>query len=190
MTNDPRPLYTRTAAQFAGLLGTVAPEELALPTPCAEYDVRQLISHVVGVTHRFAVVGEGGDGMAVSLRADGGTDDGWSAAFEDALHRATAAWADDTKLAGEYTVPWGRVPGGAVVGGYVMETLAHTWDLSRALGHRKPLDEELALIVLPLAHQALPADRRGEEVPFAAVREAPADADAYDRLAAWLGRDV
>ena len=190
MTNDPRPLYARTAAQFAGLLGTVAPEELTLPTPCAEYDVRQLISHVVGVTRRFAVVGEGGDGMAVPTHADGVADDGWSAAFADVLQQATAAWADDAKLAGEYTVPWGRVPGGAVVGGYVMETLTHTWDLSRALGHRKPLDEELALVVLPLAHQALPADRRGGEVPFAAVREAPADSDAYDRLAAWLGRDV
>ncbi|MEU0373017.1 TIGR03086 family metal-binding protein [Streptomyces sp. NPDC006283] len=190
MTHDPRTLYARTAAQFAGLLKTVAPGELERSTPCTEYDVRQLISHVVGVTRRFAVIGEGGDGMAVPTHSDGVADEEWSAAFEESLRRATAAWADDAKLAGEYTVPWGRVPGAAAVGGYVMETLAHTWDLSRALGHPVPLDEELALAVLPLAHQALPADRRGEQVPFAAVREAPADADAYGRLAAWLGREV
>lgn len=190
MTNDPRPLYARTAAQFTELLRTLTPEDLALSTPCTEYDVRQLISHVVGVSRRFAVVGEGGDGMAVTTSTDGVADDGWGAAYEEVLRQTTAAWADDAKLAGEYTVPWGRVPGAAVVGGYAMETLTHTWDLSRALGHRIPLDEELALAVLPLARQALPADRRGEEVPFAAVREAPADADAYDRLAAWLGREV
>ncbi|ATW50720.1 TIGR03086 family metal-binding protein [Streptomyces peucetius] len=190
MTNDPRPLYARTAAQFTSLLRTVTPEQLDRSTPCTDYDVRQLLSHVVGVTRRFAVIGQGGDGMAVPTHTDGVTDDGWSAAFEQALRQATAAWAVETKLAGEYTVPWGRVPGAAAVGGYVMETLTHTWDLSRALGHPMPLDEELALAVLPLARQALPADRRGEEVPFAAVREAPADTDAYGRLAAWLGREV
>ncbi|MFF3291502.1 TIGR03086 family metal-binding protein [Streptomyces sp. NPDC003023] len=190
MTNDPRTQYARAAAQFTGLLKTVTAEDLDRATPCAEFDVRQLLSHVVGATRRFAVIGEGGDGMAVRTQTDGVADDGWNSAYEDIQRRATTAWADDAKLAGEYTAPWGRVPGAAVVGGYVMETLTHTWDLSQALGHPLPLDEELAIAVLPMARQALPEDRRGEGVPFAAVREAPADADAYGRLAAWLGRAV
>ncbi|MFF0447205.1 TIGR03086 family metal-binding protein [Streptomyces sp. NPDC004609] len=188
--NDPRPQYERAAEQFAGLLKTVTPDRLGDPTPCSEYDVRALLSHVVGGAHRIADVGEGGEATATPLTMDGVADEGWSAAYDEARHRFAGAWADDARLGQEVTMPWGRVPGAAAVGGFVMETVAHTWDLSKALGHPLPLDQSLAEAVLPAAQAMLPADRRGGEVPFEAVREAPADADAYARLAAWLGREV
>ena len=66
--NDPRPLYERAADQFASLLKTVTPERLGDPTPCTEFDVRALLSHVVGGTHRIATIGEGGDGLSVPAR--------------------------------------------------------------------------------------------------------------------------
>ena len=65
---DPRPLYERAADQFAGLLKTVTPERLGDPTPCTEYDVRALVSHVVGGTHRIAHIGEGGDWLKLTKR--------------------------------------------------------------------------------------------------------------------------
>ncbi|MFF3456476.1 TIGR03086 family metal-binding protein [Streptomyces sp. NPDC002730] len=187
--NDPRPLYERAADQFASLLKTVTPERLGDPTPCTEFDVRALLSHVVGGTHRIATIGEGGDGLSVPARVDGVADDGWTTVYEEARRRFTAAWADDAKLSRLVAVPWAaELPGAAAVGGYVMETLTHTWDLSQALGHPMALDEELAKVILPIAQQVLPADSRGEGVPFAAVQEAPEGADAYGRLASWLGR--
>ena len=188
---DPRPLYERAADQFAGLLKTVTQERLGDPTPCTEYDVRALVSHVVGGTHRIAHIGEGGDWLSVPARMDGIADDGWSAAYEEARARFTAAWSQDAKLGGLVAVPWATaLPGAAAVGGYVMETVTHTWDLSQALGHPLSLDEELAEVILPIAREVLPADSRGEDVPFGTVREAGPDADAYARLAAWLGREV
>ncbi|WP_406731003.1 TIGR03086 family metal-binding protein [Streptomyces sp. NBC_01794] len=188
--NDPRPLYERAADQFASVLKTVTPERLDGPTPCTEFDVRALLSHVVGGVHRIALIGEGGDGLSVPARVDGVADDGWVTAYEEAHRRFTAAWADDTKLTREVTVPWGTVPGAAAVGGYVMETLTHTWDLSWSLGHPLPLDPALAEVILPIAHEVLPPESRAEGAPFGPVREAPEGADAYDRLAAWLGRSV
>lgn len=189
--NDPRPLYERAAEQFAGLVKTVTPDRLDAPTPCPEFDVRALLSHVVGGTHRIALVGEGGDGLSVPARADGIADDGWSAAYDVARSRFGEAWADDAKLARPVTVPWGaEIPGAAAVGGYVMETLAHTWDLSQALGNPLPLEQELAEIILPLAREVLPVEPRGGPVPFGAVQEAPEGSDAYAQLAAWLGRTV
>ncbi|MET7618576.1 TIGR03086 family metal-binding protein [Streptomyces sp. NPDC005408] len=188
--NDPRPLYERAAEQFASLLKLVTPQRLGDPTPCTEYDVRALLSHVVGGTHRIALIGEGGDGLSVPARVDGVADDAWTTAYEAARARFTSAWADGAKLSQEVTVPWGSVPGAGAVGGYVMETLTHTWDLSKALGHPLPLDEELARIILPIAREVLPADSRGGDVPFGEVREAPEGADEYGRLAAWLGRTV
>ncbi len=189
--NDPRPLFEQAADQFASLVKSVPQDRLGDPTPCTEYDVRALLSHVVGATHRFALIGEGGDGMSVPAQVDGVPDDGWTTAYEEAHRRATAAWADDTSLAREVAVPWDpALPGAAAVGGYVMETVTHTWDLSRALGHPLALDQSLAEAILPIAQAVLPPESRVEGVPFGPVREAGAEADAYDRLAAWLGRTV
>ncbi|WP_328536551.1 TIGR03086 family metal-binding protein [Streptomyces sp. NBC_00344] len=189
-TTDLRVLFERAAEQFAALLKTVPVARLDDPTPCGDYDVRALISHVVGATHRFAHIGEGGHFAEVPARMDGVPDDGWGTAYGSAMRRASAAWAVDERLDATVSVPWGDIPGRAAVGGYLMETVTHTWDLTRALAHPLPLDPELADAVLPLARQVLPAARRGGDVPFGPVVSVPEDADVYDRLAAWLGREV
>ncbi|WEO95153.1 TIGR03086 family metal-binding protein [Streptomyces sp. FXJ1.172] len=186
---DPRPLYTRATEQAAALIGSVRPEDLTRPTPCSEFDVRGLLSHVVGGTRRIAVVGEGGDGLAVDPSAEGVGDDGWAAAYDEVRARVLKAWESDERMTGLVRVPWGEVPGHAALAGYVMEIVTHTWDLAEALGHPRELDPELAEFSLANARRVLPDSRpRDERTPFDTRREAAADAGAYDRLAAWLGR--
>ncbi|MES9525766.1 TIGR03086 family metal-binding protein [Streptomyces capoamus] len=187
---DPRPLYTRATEQAASLIKTVRPEQLAAPTPCTEFDVRGLLSHVVGGTRRIAVVGEGGDGLAVEPVAEGVADDGWAAAYDEVRVRALKAWASDERMTSRVRVPWGEVPGHAALSGYVMEIVTHTWDLAEALGHPHELDAELAEFALANAQRVLPDSRpRDARTPFDDRREAPEGADAYGRLAAWLGRE-
>ncbi|MEV3872404.1 TIGR03086 family metal-binding protein [Streptomyces sp. NPDC049906] len=188
--NDPRPLFEQAADQFADVLTAVRPEQLGRPTPCTEFDVRALLSHVVGGTRLYAHLGEGGGYEGALPEVEGVADTEWSAAYEDARRRFTKAWMDDAGLARTVALPWATMSGAETVGSYVLETVTHTWDLSRALGHPVALDQSLAATILPIARAALPADLRGGAVPFAAVREAPAGADAYEQLAAWLGRAV
>ncbi|MFI2208298.1 TIGR03086 family metal-binding protein [Streptomyces sp. NPDC020141] len=199
--NDPRPLFESAADQLARVLRTVTADRLGDPTPCTEFDVRALLVHVVGGTHDMALAaaepgaepadaGEPADAAGppdLSGLVDGGE---WSAAYDRARRRFTAAWAEDARLGRPSTVPWGTVPGAAAVTGFALETAAHTWDLSRALGHPLVLDQGPASAILPAARQAVPAEPRGGPVPFAAVREARPGAEAYERLAAWLGREV
>lgn len=186
---DPRPLYARATEQAAALIRTVRPEDLTCPTPCAEFDVRSLLSHVVGGTRRISVVGEGGDGLAVDPTADGVEDDGWAAAYDEVRARALKAWESDGRMTASVRVPWGEVPGHAALSGYVMEIVTHTWDLSEALGRPRELDPELAEFALANARRVLPDSRpRDAQTPFGTRREAAADAGVYDQLAAWLGR--
>ncbi|WP_186319247.1 TIGR03086 family metal-binding protein [Streptomyces sp. SAJ15] len=185
---DPRPHFERAADQLAALIDAVRPELLTEPTPCAEYDVRALLSHVVGGTHRISHVGEGGAALEVPAEAPGVSDDGWPKAYAEARARLVAAWADDARLTAAVSVPWGEVPGRVALAGYVMEAVAHAWDLARALGDTRPLDAELAEFTLEFVHAALPAERRGGPVPFDAALPALEGADAYGRLAAFLGR--
>ncbi|MFD4553385.1 TIGR03086 family metal-binding protein [Streptomyces sp. NPDC058469] len=185
---DPRPLYTRATEQAAALIRTVRPEQLSSPTPCTEFDVRTLLSHLVGGTHRIATVGEGGDGMAVHPFVDGVDDKGWPTAYDEARTRVRNAWADDARLDALVQVPWGEAPGRIALSGYLMEGVTHTWDLSEALGHPIQLDPELAEFALSIARRVLPDEQRDSDTPFDTAQPVAEEADAYRQLAAWLGR--
>ncbi|MFF8428531.1 MULTISPECIES: TIGR03086 family metal-binding protein [unclassified Streptomyces] len=188
-TIDPRPVYTRATEQAAALIKTVRPDQLDGPTPCTEFDVRALLSHIVGGTRRIAVVGEGGDGLAMHPFADGVADDGWAAAYDEVRVRVLKAWEADERMTSPVRVPWGEVPGHAALSGYVMEIVTHTWDLSEALGHPAELDPELAEFALATARQVLPDSRpRDENTPFDARHRAAEGAGVYEQLAAWMGR--
>ncbi|GAA1384716.1 TIGR03086 family metal-binding protein [Kitasatospora putterlickiae] len=189
-TQDPRPLYRSALDQLEKLIAEAGPETLDRPTPCAEYDLRALLDHVVGGVHRFAYTGEGGLSLDVAAATGGVPDDGWPAALGRARARVTAAWAQDAKLDRPTSVPWGEVSGRDAVGGYVLETVVHAWDIARALDATDRLDERLGEAALAIALAVMPAEPRGGRVPFAPVQPAPAGADAYTRLAAHTGRAV
>jgi uncharacterized protein (TIGR03086 family) len=187
---DPRPLYSRTLDQLEKVFAGITPDELGRPTPCTEYDLRALLGHVIGGIHRIAYVGEGGRALDVSPAVGSIDDTDWSGALARARVRAIAAWADDATLDRIVEVPWGAAPGRMALGGYVMEAVTHTWDIARVVAPDIALDEELALVSLGIAEKVLPAELSREGLPFGPRREVPADADAYTRLAGWLGRSA
>ena len=187
-TMDPRPLHRRAIAQTEAVVAAVSPAQFDLSTPCSEYDVRALLSHIVGGLNRVAIVGEGGDALARPARADGVPDDGWLAAYRAAADRAVAAWADDAGLDALVEVPWGKIPGRFALVGYVQEVLTHGWDLAKATAQPTEGDPELARWALAGARRILPPENRGGDIPFGPVVEVPADAGPYAQLAAWLGR--
>ncbi|GAB3671696.1 TIGR03086 family metal-binding protein [Actinocorallia lasiicapitis] len=188
---DPRPSLALALDQIERLAHRIEPALLDHPTPCTEFDLRTLIGHVVGAVHRIAYIGEGGYFLDVAPATGPIEDTGWPAAVARAKHRAVTAWADDAKLQQQVEVPWGKVPGFAAVGGYVMEVTTHTWDLAQVLDPGAALDPGLAEQALAIATEVLPADIRSDEsLPFGPVQPAPAGADPYTRLAAWMGRST
>ncbi|OEU90326.1 hypothetical protein DB35_03435 [Streptomyces abyssalis] len=192
-SSDPRPLFERAADQMTSLFAAVQPGQLTAPTPCEEFDVGGLLSHVVGGTLRIAQAGEGGGPGEVDPEAkvdsgvSGVPEDGWTEPYARARERFAAAWADDAKLDAPVTVPWGTMPGRFAVAGSVMETVTHSWDLAQALGRQDLLDPALATFALGVARRAVP-EERGEGIPFGPPVHVPEGADEYGLLAAWLGR--
>jgi hypothetical protein len=120
---DPRPVHRQAMTQTESIVAAVEPGQLGNPTPCAEYDVRALLSHIVGGLNRVAIAGEGGDALARPARADDVPDDGWLAAYRAAATRAAAAWTDDAKLDALVELPWGKIPGRFAIAGYIQEVL-------------------------------------------------------------------
>jgi uncharacterized protein (TIGR03086 family) len=187
--SDPRPLLERSFAQSAEVIRGVRSDQMTLPTPCESFDVRTLIGHMLFAARRIAAAGNRApipeDGPAVTGLADAA----WIGAFEETAAAALAAWAVPGALEGDIVLPFGTFPAPVVGMLYVMEQVTHAWDLARATGSAVGLDQELAGAVLPLAEQLVTPDIRGPEpLPFGSLVEVPADAPAYDRLVAQLGR--
>lgn len=105
---------------------------------------------------------------------------------------AREAWSEDARLAATVTMPWGEVYAGAtVVDMYLAELTAHTWDLAAATGQLGRLDPGLAAPALEAARAMLKPEYRNLVAPgspFGDEVEAPPDATAWERLAAFMGR--
>lgn len=186
---DPREPLSRAVDQAVTLVGLVTPDRLADPTPCDDYDVRHLVGHLVAVLRRIGYVAGGGHAFDVPSIVLDLADDAWLPAAEANAAGLRVAWADDAVLDRVLRLPWGEVPGRGAAIAYVQELSTHAWDLATALDRRDVLDPALAELALVAAQRFVPAQPRGGPIPFEAPVEVAADAPAYDRLVAWLGRD-
>ena len=189
---DPRPLQARCFAQARDAVAAVRSEQMSLPTPCSEFDVRALLGHIVAVFARLAAAGRGEDASTLPVVVEGVADDGWLAAYDAGVAGVGAVWADDALLDREITLPFATLPGSTVVSIYAQEICIHGWDLAVAIGAPTAWDPEVAEALLPVAHAILPVEPRGAAIgnAFAEVVEVPETAGAYARLAGWLGRDA
>ncbi|MGA5565359.1 TIGR03086 family metal-binding protein [Streptomyces platensis] len=177
--------YEEVTRDVALLVAAVRPEDLALPTPCAGWTVRQLLDHMVWENLMAASIAEG------APRADHTADhlgDDHRTAFADSVRAARAVFTGSGMLHRTYG-PY-EAPGAMIVQQAVVELLAHGWDLARATGAPTALAPEAAEETLAAARRIYGAAPRTEGSSFAPERPAPTGAGATDRLAAFLGRDV
>lgn len=188
---DRRKELVRSYAQAADIVEGIREDQLGGPTPCPEYDVANLVDHIVGAGRRAAVMGRGetpaGDEFPhVELAVAPGE-------LRQTAKEAEAAWADDERLAASVTMPWGEVyTGYTVVNMYLAELAAHAWDLASATGQLDRLDPALAPGALSAAKAMLKPEYRdmmGKGNPFGAEVEAPAGASDWEKFAAFMGRN-
>lgn len=188
LADDPRPLLARALDQAEKQVAAVRPDELNDRTPCADYDVRALLGHMVSVLHKLARVGAGSDARGVPDVVDGIADDGWASAFAQARGEVDRVWADDEKLGSMVELPWATLPGRTALDAYTHEFTVHSWDLAAATRRLAELDPALAARALEAFPEFAPPEARSEQGPFGPAVSVPDDADVYTRLAAYLGR--
>ncbi|MFF0745505.1 TIGR03086 family metal-binding protein [Streptomyces sp. NPDC004111] len=168
-------------AAVNGLVAAVVPDQFALATPCADWDVRALLDHLVWENLLWAGLAEGAprtDMAADHLGAD------HVEAFRTASDAALAAFGRPGMLDRRY----GPAPGRRLVEQLVIEMLVHGWDLARATGQDRDLVPGPAGSALPVVREIFGGLPRTAAGSFAPPRPVPDDAPALDRLAAYLGR--
>jgi len=182
--------FDQAITATAAIVKTVRPDQAGAPTPCTEWDVRDLLNHVIGTLWLSeALFADHAPRYLMAPGALPGTDlagEDPAAAYAGASTAArTAASAGDT-LTRVHPTPLGQMPGPALAGFTTLDILVHGWDLAKATGQPANLDDALTARVLTFAEQAITpgsrAPRIGPALPVAA------DAPLTDRLVAFLGR--
>jgi uncharacterized protein (TIGR03086 family) len=174
------------------VLSNVTKDDFGEPTPCKSWTVRALINHMTASQAMFTRgLEEGSPGPSPDTDfADGD----YLAAFADATRHTLETFNAPGALDKTIDLPWGPTPASVLVGMATSETFQHGWDLARATGQDTNLDPELAEEILKDSKTRLdnPEFRGSEEdgKMFGPPREAPPNASAADRLAAYLGREV
>jgi len=180
--------YESAIAEFRRVLTAVAPNQVDQPTPCASFNVTQLIDHTIGTQRMVvgAMTGEspGNDG-------DASTPQELATIYGRVASEAVAELSRDGALEKAVTLPFGTFSGRDLMRLAALDTFQHAWDLAMATGQDTNLDPELAEGLWEVAVGHMAHAPRGEEpAPYGPERTAPDGAPAADRLAAFLGRVV
>jgi uncharacterized protein (TIGR03086 family) len=190
MKNERLVELTREAlSRFGALVGTVSEEGLDDPTPCAEWTVRDLVEHTVGLTHGMAEALRAGDASRAAFRPRPsaewpGAEQAMAEALEHLPHPTLQARVRVLPVSDEATFSPEDV-----VRIHLLDLVVHTWDLARALrldhdpGEAAPALVDLAALV---AARIVPSTRHQFGPP---IVTAEVSTDAWPRLLRLLGRD-
>ena len=170
------------------VLADVKADQMDDPTPCASWNVRDLVNHIVGGTTYFAVAAETGvapDNSRVDYTAGD-----FTATFATGARRAVAAFAAEGTMDKVLKLPFGELPASIFVFIAATDTFTHGWDLAKATGQSTDLDPETAAELLAAVSGFLPDSFRGPdgEAPFGPRVEVATSSCAADQLAAFMGR--
>jgi uncharacterized protein (TIGR03086 family) len=181
--------FARRADAFEATVAAVPDTDWSRPSPCTEWDARDVVRHVV-------------DMHAVMLRPYGRSPRPAPGVDQDPLAALRAARADvqalldDPALAAQVVEsPAGSVPGAAMVDGVVSADLVlHRWDLARATGQDDTIDPTDLERMWPELQQIpdvmrVPGAFGPGIVVFGPAVEVPPDAPLQDRALGLLGRD-
>jgi uncharacterized protein (TIGR03086 family) len=168
----------------------VVPGDLALPTPCTEWDLGMLLAHLsTSMADLEAAISTG------HLDLEPAPDLAVGDPVELIRDRAAGLLCAAYGYGGSerfVTVGGLPVPAGLVACTGAVEIAVHGWDVAAARGRARGGDVPVATIPAALATRMLrvcPLLVAGREGLFALPVEVPAQAGPGDRLVAYLGRD-
>lgn len=184
--DDVRELYRRALERFGQHVHAVGADQWHLPTPCAEWDVRQLVNHLVYENRWMPPLLAGGTVEEVGTGLDGdllGDDPigAWDRAAAEAERSVFETDPSRTVHLSGRDAPASR---------YVFEVFAdlavHAWDLAQAIGADGTIDADIVEVIYgrykPVERLLKGSGQYGER-----IKVSP-DASPQTKLLAVFGR--
>jgi len=180
-------MHARALASTRRYVAGIGSDQWHVPTPCADYDLRALVTHIVSGNFWVAPLVEGKTIEEVGDVYDGdvlGADA--LGAYDASAQQAGAAFNAPGAMETSVAVSYGPVPGAVYAGHRLIDVLIHGWDVAKATGQDATLDPELVAacreVVEPQAGLLKGSGMFGSDV------DVPPGADAQVELLAVLGR--
>jgi len=170
-------------------IASIEPEQAGFPTPCNSWDVRALVNHIVYDARMFADTTQG---LPRPPAGEDLIDGDWIAAYDAAAGRLLAVWRQPGATDGTIALPQGELPKTWRLGQQIANFAVHAWDVAKATGRPTELDPGVGRLALDWGRANLRPEFRGEEGSgkvFGPEVQVPGDAQLYDRLAGFFGRN-
>jgi uncharacterized protein (TIGR03086 family) len=187
MSLDLPAVHDQALAATRAIVAGVGDDQWSLPTPCAGWDVREVVNHIVTGNFWAAELASGKTIEEVGDRLDGdvlGADP--LGAYDASATAASAVFSEPGAMQAPCAVSYGPVPGEVYAGHRFLDVLIHGWDTAAATGQGTRLDPELVEvcweIVEPQAELLIGSGM------FATGVDAAPTADRQATLLAVLGR--
>ncbi|MBK1789423.1 TIGR03086 family metal-binding protein [Prauserella cavernicola] len=184
-----RELDRRALALAGAAVAAVTPDQLSLPTPCADWTLRGLLRHLVSQNEGFAAAARG-EGRSLRVWRDGRLSDDPRTAFAASAALVTDAFAVPDVLDAPFALPEiderRPFPGRQAIAFHCLDAVVHAWDVAVTVGAAWEPDDELLAAALRVAER-VPGEGRGPGAAF--DTGVPADGLPLGaRLLALLGR--
>lgn len=172
-------LLDRARDHALPVIANISDDDLTKPTPCADYDVRALLDHLLHVVVEFQKLAakQDADFSHTPSYPD------WRAQYPAESAKLVEAWGQpgaDEGVAGQMNLP------STVVGAMaLLDLTVHVWDLARATGQSYAADPEVLDALDAFVEQMGPMAQ--QEKVFGPPVDVPT-ADALEALLAKTGR--
>jgi uncharacterized protein (TIGR03086 family) len=180
-------LHRRAVDGFGRTVEAVRDDQWHAPTPDVDWDVHDLVNHLVGECVWTAPMLAGQTIADVGDRFDGdllGDDPhaAWAAAAQD----ATASASRDGVLTTTVHASFGDISGEDYLSQLITDHTVHAWDLARAIGADERLDPDL--VDFAYGYISPRIDDWRAAGAFGAVVDPPPGADRQTELLCLTGR--
>jgi uncharacterized protein (TIGR03086 family) len=195
--SDVRPYHRIAVLASVDVVDAVTPEQLRSPTPCAGWNLADLLAHMT-VQHRGFAAAARGKGADPAVWQPATVVDAvvadpagsYAAAAADVLEAFTTDGVLDAAFALPEFGPGAAFPGALAIGFHFVDYVVHGWDVARTIGSPFDLPADVLAAALPLA-LAVPDDgsfRTADSAAFNPAISSGPEASDLDRMLSYLGR--
>jgi uncharacterized protein (TIGR03086 family) len=194
--SDIRPFHRAAVLASVDVVAAVRRDDLRRPTPCAGWNLLDLLAHMTVQHHGFAAAARGGGDSPTVWAADRVTDavaadpaGTYAAAAADVLDAFSADRVLDATFSLPEFGPGAIFPGAIAIGFHFVDYVVHGWDVARSIGAPFALPDDVVAAALPLVFVIPDGDYRAMDgAPFGPAVAAPDGATDFDRILGHLGR--
>ncbi|MGB3441408.1 MAG: TIGR03086 family metal-binding protein [Actinophytocola sp.] len=185
-------LHGRAMRHSVVVVSLIGDDQWDAPTPCADWTIRDLLTHMTTENRGFAAAA-----LGETTSRDAWTD----RPFSDDPRRDYAMSADEVVTAFADPAPefWlpninetFRFPATQAIGFHLLDYVVHTWDVAASLGRTVALEDDLVAAAQEIADRDVPDGerRRRPGAGFQPPVKVSGEATPLAHLLAFLGRDT